>query len=510
MFESSKTGKRKLEEFSDFQLLKSHFPASKFSLPNKRARIETVSEILEVIGGSRGFSCKLLTDSIESDHSCERNENDARHVKRTLKKELLERTRMQQREDYGNFLVESPQSFSRKEDSKEHEAYKHDADRALRNRRCWRERASGGRKDVEAEDLIKNTAIDDSTDGENATGYILRNRDASCANIQLIQSKTPKSEKINKQCFSTIRVRRKRRVPRICKGKTRKRGYLSLDSESHGLLTDLEKGDSFKVLETYHSCESEDAAKPYDCGRVKANVVVGRLRTSSDAENCIETDTRRPSSRYNIKEGDYLKINNSALLGNEDLSRTFRNGSEDKSFAVERSKTSFRYERGDKQDIKGRSCRNERNQQAVKILRPKIKFSDDWDKDIHFGSDDDTDVDTHVPHLSRVYPLRSRIQSGAVSSSETENAKCILNSSCRNDEGIDDHQHVNESECSETVECKGVKKSVENRKGEIQMSKRTVEKTERQGRKEKLEIMEGFGSGDDESWNEQEIEKLQL
>ena len=307
MLENSKTDKRRLEEFSDS--LKFYFPASKVSLPNKRARIEAMPDIFEVIDESRSLSCKSFTDSVEGDDSCERNKDDQKHLIRSSREELLERNQMQQRQDDGKFLV------------------------------------------------------------------------------------------------------------------------------------------------------------------------------------------------------DYLKITNNVLLGNKTCSRIFRNGRVDKSFAVERSENSFGYVRRAQQGINGHSSQNRKYQRSVKVLRPKIRFNDDWYKDVHFGSDEDTDKDAHEPHLSRVYPLRNRIQSGAVSTSETENANCIPNSSCRNDEGIDDHQHVNWYERSKTVESK----RLSDNKKKIQMSSnRIVEKTQRQRLKEKLEVMEGFGSGDNENWTEQEIEKLQL
>ena len=307
MLENSKTDKRKLEEFSDS--LKFYFPASKVSLPNKRARIEAMPDIFEVIDESRSLSCKSFTDSVEGDDSCERNKDDQKHLIRSSREELLERNQMQQRQDDGKFLV------------------------------------------------------------------------------------------------------------------------------------------------------------------------------------------------------DYLKITNNVLLGSKTCSRIFRNGSVDKSFAVERSENSFGYVKRGQQGINGHSSQNKKYQRSVKVLRPKIRFDDDWYKDVHFGSDEDTDKDAHEPHLSHVYPLRNRIQSGAVSTSETENANCIPNSSCRNDEGIDDHQHVNWYERSKAVESKGLSDN----KKKIQMSSnRIVEKTQRQRLKEKLEVMEGFGSGDNENWTEQEIEKLQL
>ena len=130
MLENSKTDKRRLEEFSDS--LKFYFPASKVSLPNKRARIEAMPDIFEVIDESRSLSCKSFTDSVEGDDSCEKNKDDQKHLIRSSREELLERNQMQQRQDDGKFLVKSPKSFSTKADSKQDKTYTRNSGIVLR------------------------------------------------------------------------------------------------------------------------------------------------------------------------------------------------------------------------------------------------------------------------------------------------------------------------------------------------------------------------------------------
>ena len=252
---------------------------------------------------------------------------------------------------------------------------------------------------VELLKTVKNEQIEESIDGKITICYHLRNRSIPRVKNERIKSEhTPRVSTATRprSSGSSIKIRRKRRGPplvlRRCKDKTPKRGNSFSELSHHTALNEMKETVSSKVIDG-----SNGAAGFVKTSYVSRRMTKMKIETSpsSGVENDVkgggnvEKDLKECSSRYNMRR--------------REIGANYAKRSIDKTHADENAGTNDRKET---RSSKKASKRNERRGIRRKVLKPKVRFCDDWDKDIHFGSDEDTDVDAFVSHQ---YPLRSRI-----------------------------------------------------------------------------------------------------
>ena len=460
MLQNRMSGKRKLEideEPAKFS------PSSLHLAPNKRAKIEVMREVLEVITDSRNLLSNFSRDPCENYHSETNGLNSRqRTYPKRVKKDAMPDgiVRLKRESSDKQTMLEFPQT-------------------------------------------VKSEHIEESVVGENTIGYYLRNQGTPRVKIERIKSEnTPTVNTTTKPRFSgsSIKIRRKRRGPplvlRRCKDKAPKRCNSSSESPHHTTLSEMKETGSSKA----------NGGRNDAVGFAKTSYVIRRMtkiksETSPSSgvgkdvkgwEN-VEKGLKGFSSKYNMRRRREIRTN-------------YAKQNVDK---VHADKDDGMNDRKETRSSKKIPKRNERNGKRRKVLKPKIRFCGDWDKDIHFGSDEDTDVDAHGSHH---YPLRSRINNGVELKSEMTSSECTQ-SSCHSNDEKDEDKNIHRRRrivCERGSEPRRITESCKNRDIEAFKVKKEVTWKKGQGSSGKNEVKLKNFSADKRNWSQNEIERLQL
>ena len=292
------------------------------------------------------------------------------------------------------------------------------------------DRRKNWKEEIKGEDEREAKELDDSANNENIEGSLSENnetyllhQDVPLVRLERVDYRSTPKLNENKGANAqfnggSIKIQRRRRVRRC----TQKKGQSQKTLEINKSLTVLEEPlldvkleemkengsskinhNSPKVTAVKCKTPSENCIKPYSCNRNAKMFVEESQTSSSEEDKDLEKDMKRLNYRYETRNRRRKRI-----LENEESRK--REEVNENEVAVANSDVlsgKSRIKRLDRvRNVKG-------NERKRKVLKPKVKFPDDWDDDIHFGSDGDTESGIDKKKLTRLYPLRSRSDGGS-------------------------------------------------------------------------------------------------
>ena len=219
-----------------------------------------------------------------------------------------------------------------------------------------------------------------------------------------------------------------------------------------------------------------------------------RIYLSSVTDNEIDKDLKGFSFRYNMENKERNKPKYKDLLYENQESG-------EKIFASENREVSISGARNKKTDEYEKVKEKERRDKGKKVLKPKIRVSDDWDKDIRFSSDENANADVNELH---VYPRR--IRNGREIVSKTTSSDCT--SSEEPVEYTNDRRRKGFVSGKRT-KTKNMREPTGNSDKDKMKTENNLDGLKRQISSGRNEVMIESCNCDTDEWNENEIERLQ-